>query len=329
MVSRATPGRRVSHLIWEPAAMSYRKLALLTLLLAASIPTSAQQPAPAPAPAAPATAADTPDELLAPPSGYELVWSDEFSTDGLPDPARWGYDTQRNRQGWYNNEQQYYAAGRLENSRIVNGNLIIEARAERLNRAQFPDLGRQRYTSARLVTQGHQAWTYGFFEMRATLPCGVGTWPAFWMLPEDPSLGWPLGGEIDIMEHVGHVPGEINQTIHTQAYNHVRNTHRTVKFMVNDACETMHRYQMLWTPNFIVTGVDGQPRFIFRSTPGDQARWPFNQPMHLLLNMAVGGDWGGQRGIDAAAFPARFEIDYVRVFQLPTPTPASPPTAGQ
>lgn len=309
--------------------MSYRNLALLTLLLAASIPTSAQQPAPTVPALAPATAADAPDELLAPPSGYRLVWSDEFAVDGLPDPTRWRYDTHRNRQGWYNNEQQYYAAARRENSRVENGHLLIEARAERLDRSQFPDLGRQRYTSARLVSQGVQAWTYGFFEIRAKLPCGVGSWPAIWMLPEDSSLGWPLGGEIDIMEHVGHVPGEINQTIHTQAYNHVRNTHRTAKFMVPDACNSMHRYQLLWTPTFIVTGVDGQPRFIFRSAAGDQTRWPFDHPMHLLLNVAVGGDWGGERGINPDAFPARLEIDYVRVYQLPAaaagaPSPPSP-----
>ena len=302
--------------------MSFRKLALLTLLLSSFIPASAQSPAAPPA----APPAETADELLAPPTGYGLVWADEFSTDGLPDPARWRYDTDRNREGWYNNEQQYYAAGRSENSRIENGHLIIEARAERLDRAQFPDLGRQRYTSARLFTKDTQAWTYGFFEIRAKLPCGVGTWPAIWMLPEDSSRGWPAGGEIDIMEHVGHVPGEINQTIHTQAYNHIINTHRTTKFMVDDACQTMHRYQLLWTPTFIVTGVDGQPRFVFRSTPGDSARWPFNQPMHLLLNIAVGGDWGGERGIREDAFPARLEIDYVRVYQLPAAPAASAAT---
>jgi beta-glucanase (GH16 family) len=289
-------------------------LLLAQLALASGCATGAA----AQSPASPGIASPAPtDESLRIPAGYQLVWADEFANDGLPDAARWRYDTHRNRQGWYNREQQYYAAGRLENSRIENGSLIIEARAERLARAQYPDWGRQRYTSARLFTQGAQAWTYGFFEIRARLPCGVGTWPAIWMLPEDPALGWPLGGEIDIMEHVGHTPGEINQTIHTQAYNHVQGTHRTAKFMVADACDTMHRYQLLWTPAFIQTGVDDQPRFLFRSVANDPARWPFDQPMHLLLNVAVGGDWGGQRGIRADAFPARFEIDYVRVYQLP------------
>lgn len=272
-----------------------------------------------------------PAERLEPhhaPEGYVLVWSDEFATDGLPDAARWRYDTHRNREGWYNQERQYYAEARPENSRVENGRLIIEAREELLDPARFPDWGRQRYTSARLLTQGVQAWTYGFFEIRAKLPCGVGTWPAIWMLPEDRTVEWPNGGEIDIMEHVGHVPGEINQSVHTRAFNFTRNTQKTTKFRVDDACETMHRYQLLWTPEFVLTGVDDQPKFLFRSMPDDRTRWPFDQPMHLLLNIAVGGNWGGQRGIDAAAFPARFEIDYVRVYQQQapgaSPAPASP-----
>lgn len=295
--------------------MAYRNWAWLALVTLSTIPAAAQSPAVGgDAPSGPV------DELLAAPSGYQLVWADEFSVDGLPDAARWRYDTHRNRQGWYNDERQYYAAGRAENSRVENGHLIIEARAERLDRARYPDWGRQRYTSARLFTKDVQAWTYGFFEIRAKLPCGVGTWPAIWMLPEDSSAAWPEGGEIDIMEHVGHTPGEINQTVHTQAYNHIINTHRTAKFMAEDACDTMHRYQLLWTPQFIVTGIDGQPRFIFRSVPDDRSRWPFDRPMHLLLNIAVGGSWGGQQGISDNAFPARFEIDYVRVYQLPPAT---------
>lgn len=274
---------------------------------------STEQPAAAPtAPPSPA-----PSETHNAPPGYVMVWSDEFSQDGLPDSSRWRYDTHRNRQGWYNQERQYYAANRLENSRVENGHLVIEALEEQLDPGQYPDLGRQRYTSARLFTQGIAAWTYGFFEIRAKLPCGVGTWPAIWMLPEDSTVEWPTGGEIDIMEHVGFARGEINQSVHTRAFNFTRNSQKTTKFMVPDACDAMHRYQLLWTPEFVLTGVDDQPRFLFRSVPNDATRWPFNQPMHLLLNVAVGGTWGGQRGIDPAAFPARFEIDYVRVYQLP------------
>lgn len=305
--------------------MAYLAYALLALLASLATTATAQVPV------ALATAPAPGTQALSVPAGYSLVWADEFATDGLPDPARWRYDTHRNRQGWYNAERQYYAAGRLENSRVENGALIIEARAERLNRSRFPDWGRQRYTSARLYTHGTQAWTYGFFEIRAKLPCGVGTWPAIWMLPEDQSVDWPDGGEIDIMEHVGHTPGEINQTVHTGAFNHIRGTHRTAKFRVDDACETMHNYQLLWTPDGILAGVDGQAKYQFERAGGDRARWPFDRPMHLLLNVAVGGHWGGQGGIRADAFPARFEIDYVRVYQLPPPMTGSAhtPQAGR
>lgn len=294
------------------------RLSLLALCVLASAPSAvAQGPLATPAPAV------EPVEPHHAPDGYALVWSDEFAGQGLPDASRWRYDTHRNRQGWLNQERQYYAANRLDNSRVENGRLIIEARQEQLDPATYADWGRQRYTSARLLTQGIQAWTYGFFEIRAKLPCGVGTWPAIWMLPEDPTVEWPNGGEIDIMEHVGHARGEINQSVHTRAFNFARNTQKTTKFMVADACDTMHRYQLLWTPEFVLTGVDDQPKFLFRSIPNDRTRWPFDQPMHLLLNIAVGGNWGGQRGINADAFPARLEIDYVRVYQLPAGAVAS------
>lgn len=271
---------------------------------------------------APAGQSREPDHA---PPGYDLVWSDEFSTDGLPDPSRWRYDVSRNREGWHNQERQYYSANRPENARVLGGRLIIEARAEELDADHFPDWGRQRYTSARLLTQGIASWTYGFFEIRAKLPCGVGTWPAIWMLPEDPAVEWPNGGEIDIMEHVGFAPGEINQSVHTRAFNFTRNTQKTTKFMVPDACTAMHRYQLLWTPEFVLTGVDDAPRFMFPRVPRDYTRWPFDKPMHILLNIAVGGTWGGQHGIRPDAFPAQMEVDYVRVYQ---PRPASPPPAG-
>ena len=252
------------------------------------------------------------------PKGYVLAFADEFDGQGLPDPAKWAYDTHRNKQGWYNQEKQYYAAARSENSRVENGHLIIEARTETLDRALYPDWGGQGYTSARLLTQGRASWTYGFFEIRAKLPCGTGTWPAIWMLPEDPAVKWPEGGEIDIMEHVGFAPGEVNQTVHTKAFNFGQGSQKTTKFQVPKACDAMHRYQLLWTPNFVLMGVDDQPKFMFKKLRSDRARWPFDKPMHLILNIAVGGTWGGQKGISAAAFPARMEVDYVRVYQLPT-----------
>lgn len=249
------------------------------------------------------------------PAGFELVWSDEFDTDGLPDPAKWKYDTSRNERGWFNNERQYYAANRPKNSRVEGGNLILEAHQEDLASARFPDFGGQGYSSARLITQGLGDWTYGFFEIRAKLPCGRGTWPAIWMLPSDPDVVWPAGGEIDIMEHVGFEPGVIHHSIHTTAFNFSRGTQKTTSHEVPDACKAMHKYQLLWAPEMMLFAVDDQPKFLFRKESDKQARWPFDKPQHLLLNIAVGGTWGGQKGIDPAAFPARMEIDYVRVFQ--------------
>ncbi|MDN3647230.1 glycoside hydrolase family 16 protein [Pontixanthobacter aestiaquae] len=251
-----------------------------------------------------------------PPQGYELVFADEFDSGSMPDPEKWGYDTHRNTVGWYNNELQYYASARPENVRLENGNLVLEARKEVLDRGAFPDWGEQEYTSTRLFTQGKAAWTYGFYEIRAKLPCGRGTWPAIWMLPEDPDVVWPNGGEIDIMEHVGFEPGVIHNSVHTKAFNWGRGTQRTASFRADSVCGQFHRYQLLWTPKILLFGFDDQPKFLFEKKSSGNARWPFDKNMHLLLNIAIGGDWGGRKGIDNDALPARMEIDHVRVYQL-------------
>lgn len=248
-------------------------------------------------------------------SGYRLVWNDEFNVDGRPDPARWSYDVERNREGWYNNELQYYAADRPENARVEGGRLIIEARLETMDAATTPDWGGQAFTSARLVTRGRASWTYGFFEVRAKVPCGRGTWPAVWLLPVAEAV-WPAGGEIDIMEHVGHDPGVVHGTVHTGRYNHTRGTERGGRKRVADACGAFHRYQVLWTPEGINFGVDDVGYHAFRNDGrGDSATWPFDQPFYAILNLAVGGDWGGAEGVDRRAFPQTLEIDYIRVFQ--------------
>lgn len=249
------------------------------------------------------------------PAGYELVFADEFDRGPMPDTTHWRYDTHRNAQGWYNREKQYYAAARPENARIDNGRLIIEARQEKLSPTRFADHGGQEYSSARLVSTGTAAWTYGFYEIRAQLPCGRGTWPAIWMLPADQSVRWPDGGEIDVVEHVGFDPGVIHHSVHTRAFNFGRGTQQTTSHPVKSACDQFHRYQLLWTPSRLVFGVDDIPKFLFEKKRDGRDRWPFDAPMNLLLNVAVGGDWGGRKGIDDAAFPARMEVDYVRVYQ--------------
>ena len=249
------------------------------------------------------------------PGGARLVWSDEFDGAGLPDATRWNYDTERNSAGWYNNELQYYGNARPENSRVESGMLLITARREDLSTVGLPDWSGQRYSSARLITRGKASWTYGFIEVRAKLPCGVGSWPAIWMLSSPPQGRWPDDGEIDIMEHVGLDPGVVHATAHTGAFNHSRGNHRTATTTIADACNAFHRYQMNWTANRISVGVDDRYYYQYSNDNSGNAEWPFDSPQYLILNIAVGGDWGGQVGVNDAIFPITMEIDYVRVYQ--------------
>ncbi len=219
------------------------------------------------------------------------------------------YDTEANATGWYNHELQYYAVGRLENSRISNGKLIITARKEALSTAS--DYGGQAYTSARLITRDKASWTYGFFEVRAKLPCGVGTWPAIWMLGTS-DAPHPANGEIDIMEQVGKNPTEINATIYTAATGAsaggISNSTQ-----IADVCTAFHNYQLTWTPDSLIMGVDDQPYFTYMNPKTGVASWPFDKPQYLLLNLAIGGDMGGP--VDNSIFPVQMEIEHVRAYQ--------------
>jgi len=242
------------------------------------------------------------------PSGWKLAWADEFDVDGLPDSSKWGYDTARNKDGWYNNELQYYAAGRPENARVESGRLIITARKERLSGEA--DYGGQNYSSARLLTRGLAQWTYGFFEIRAKLPCGQGTWPAIWMLGSGGI--WPDDGEIDIMEQKGWAPGEILGTAHMKAYN--GGNGKGSSTMVTDTCGSFHKYQVKWTTDAIVWGVDDVAYYQYVKMPGSTySTWPFDLPQYMLLNVAVGGTLGGTP--NDSLFPVTMEVDYVRVYQ--------------
>ena len=247
-----------------------------------------------------------PRQTLVLPSGYTLVWSDEFSSDGLPDPSRWTHDTGMNKAGWHNRELQYYSAARAENAEQRGGRLVIQARQESMSQA--PDWGGQRYTSSRLLTKGLAEWTYGFFEIRAKLPCGKGSWPAIWML--NSALDWPKGGELDIMEHIGREPGRIFSTVHTAAAHGAGKGGAT---LVPDACVAFHDYQMHWTPQMLRFGIDGKVHFVYPNPGTGPDQWPFDTPQFLILNIAVGGDLGG--AVDDTLFPLRMEIDHVRVYQ--------------
>ncbi len=236
----------------------------------------------------------------------KLLWSDEFDYQGLPDPALWTYDV--GGQGWGNQELQFYTEKRLENARVEGGNLIIEARKEKMEG--------NNYTSARLVTRGKKPIRYGRVEVRAKLPRGVGTWPAIWMLGNNIStVSWPLCGEIDVMEHVGFDQDRVHGSVHTQAYHHSIGTHKSANRVLPGVSDNFHVYAVNWTPNRIDISMDGATYFTFAKESNDPAKWPFDQDMFLLLNIAVGGAWGGQKGVDDLVFPQRMEVDYVRVYE--------------
>ncbi len=246
------------------------------------------------------------------PAGYHLVWADEFDKGGAPDPAKWSYDTDRNKEGWWNNEAQYYAANRPENVRIQDGHLIIEARKEDLK--EMDDWGGQHYSSGKLVTGDKAEWTYGFFDVRAKLPCGVGQWPAIWLLGKGE---WPNTGEIDIMEEVGFEPTTIYGTLHSVA-SETDHVHQGGKIEVPDLCTAFHNYQAEWTATGITFLVDGKAYYHLDKAAGDTERqYPFTTPEYMILNVAIGGGWGGQHGIDDNALPAQMQVDYVRVYQKP------------
>jgi beta-glucanase (GH16 family) len=229
------------------------------------------------------------------PAGWKLVWHDEFDRPGLPDPSRWSYDVGGH--GWGNHELQFYTEGRRENARVENGRLIIVARREAWRGSA--------YTSAR-------------FEIRARLPLGRGTWPAIWMLPTVWNLGdggWPDNGEIDIMEHVGYNPGLIHASTHSRQNQWRNHNQRTATVSVPDAGTAFHTYAMEWDAEEIRIYLDYHHYFTSRRNGGDWTSWPFTREFHLVLNLAVGGDWGGEKGVDEAAFPQRMEVEYVRVYQ--------------
>lgn len=240
---------------------------------------------------------------------WTLVWADEFNYTGAPDSAKWSYDVGGH--GWGNNELQYYTRARLANARVENGNLIIEARKD--------TIGKKSYSSARLVSKGKGDWTRGRIEVRAQLPSGRGTWPAIWMLASTTPLKWPDDGEIDIMEHVGHHPGFIHFSIHTKKYNHMVGTQKTDTLFVPDAMKTFHTYAMEWDEQSMQWFVDGKQAFKINNDGGGADAWPFNQPFHLLLNIAIGGNWGGQKGVDDSVFPQKMLVDFVRVYQTKQP----------
>ena len=258
------------------------------------------------------------DEPVTKPDKVDLIWHDEFDLNGLPNARKWAYDTSRNYEGWWNHEQQYYAKARLKNTYIKNGVLHILAYKEELSPKIFRDWGRQAYSSGKIVTQWRFEFRYGYVEVRAKMPCHRGSWPAIWMLPAPPHTQWPGDGEIDILEHVGWDPHHAYQTVHTQDHYFINNTQQEAISDILEACNQFHIYSALWTEDAVKLGFDGRYRLRYLNDhKGRRHEWPFDSKLYLILNLAVGGDFGGKKGIDVDSFPWDMQVDYVRIYKEP------------
>lgn len=234
------------------------------------------------------------------------TWKEEFSYKGLPSKDNWAYDLGGS--GWGNNEKQNYT-DKLENASVANGVLTITAKKE--------SSANMAYSSARLVTKNKLDMLYGRMEVRAILPEGRGTWPAIWMLPTDSNYGgWPKSGEIDIMEHVGYDQDNVHFSTHSEAYYFKINTQKTATKIIKGASKNFHIYRLDWTPESIEGYYDNEKVFEFKNEHKTYKEWPFDKRFHLLLNVAVGGDWGGAKGIDDAVFPQKMVVDYVRYYKM-------------
>lgn len=265
--------------------MTKRILVCLAVTFLLSSVTSAQTPA---------TTTDSQRE-------WKLVWSDEFDYSGLPSKDKWDYEVGKIR----NRESQYYTRARSENTRVKDGHLVIEARKEKYEKSD--------YTAGSLVSKAD--WKYGRIEVRAKIPTGRGMWPAIWMMPRDRRGGWPACGEIDIMENVGFQPDIIHATVHTRSYNHVQGTQKGKTIKTEKPYEKFCVYAIEWNEQQIDFYLDDKKYFTFKNERTGPSEWPFDKAFHLKLNIAVGGSWGGQQGIDDSIFPQQFVIDYVRVYQ--------------
>jgi beta-glucanase (GH16 family) len=246
------------------------------------------------------------EEMLA----YELVWSDEFDYIGAPDPRKW--ENEVGGHGWGNNELQYYS--KSGNVYVDSGKMIITAKLE--------EAGGRKVTSTRIRTANKGDWVYGKIEVKAKIPAGLGTWPAIWMLPTDRRYGgWPASGEIDIMEHVGYNPDVLVMSIHTESYNHVKNTQKSKSVKQSGMMGEFHVYAIEWLPDKIKFFYDGELQYTYNPCAYKEnptyKEWPFDRRFHLLINLAFGGNWGGARGVNYDILPVDYEIDYVRVYQSP------------
>lgn len=208
---------------------------------------------------------------------------------------------------WHNDERQCYRDS-TNNTQLTKDGL-------RLIATLHPELQHCRYQSVRMNTKGKKEWQYGTFVVRAKLPKGRGSWPAIWFLGHDiGKVKWPLCGEIDLMEMVGHDPEVIHFSLHSQLNNHIIKTQRTKFQPIQGVQDGFHDYKMVWRPEGISFFVDDHHYVTFEKKPGDSVEsWPFDKPYYLILNIAVGGTWGGQ--IHEPDLPYIMDINKVEVYQ--------------
>ena len=258
-----------------------------------------------------------------PKQNWELVWNDEFDGPEL-DVTKWSPNIWPPRK--VNDEDQAYT-GREKNIRIEDGMLVIEAHKEEYEGAE--------YTSGRIHSEGKGDFLYGRFEVRAKLPRGQGTWAAIWMLPSDPYKysttcepgedwqgsdtcdAWPNSGEIDILEHVGYQMGHVHGTVHNEAYYWLKWEQRKGRILLDGLDEAFHDYVLEWSPERIDIFVDDVHYFTYVNEGTGWNAWPYDHPYNLIINLAIGGQWGRSGGpIDDTIFPQRMLVDYARVYQL-------------
>ena len=242
--------------------------------------------------------------------GWTLVWNDEFDGPAL-NLEKWSYEIGGH--GWGNNELQYYSDDD-STAFIQDGKLVIRADLVPQGTGSADNL--RYFSSARLRTSGKGDWRYGRIEVKAKLALGQGIWPAIWMLPTDWMYGgWPESGEIDIMEHVGYDPGRVHGSIHTGSYNHKINTQRGGSKLLDKISSKFYVYAIEWYEDRIDFLIDDSKYFSFQNDgKNDFNTWPFNQRFHLLINIAVGGDWPGSPD-ETTQFPTEMEVEYVRVYE--------------
>lgn len=247
----------------------------------------------------------------------QLIWHEDFNYTGLPDETKWSYEEGAVRNG----EAQLYTVKDNTTAWVDKGYLTIRAYeagywpASNLLQHFFSKQRRKQYHSASLTTKHLPGWQYGRIEVRAKLPQGRGVWPAIWLLGKNvDQVGWPNCGEIDIMEYVGYKPNTIHSVIHSEAYNHQRNAGISGRTDLQDLGSKFHTYAVDRYPDRIDFWIDDHLHFSYPKEQDNPEAWPFDNKMYLIINLAIGGSWGGQKGIDDSIFPQSFIIDDVKVY---------------